>query len=421
MKKLLALLRENSLVQNSFYPMLSTAIMAGLGFLFWMFVARLFTESEVGLAATLISVMSTVSVFSLLGFDTATIRFFSHEKNKNKSINTGFAILSLAAFVLSSLFVIHIERISPGLAYLFENSTLSILFVLFTILSTINGYTDAIFLAYRKTKYTLIINTIFSVCKAAFPFLFVSYGVFGIFAAAALAQSVGFVLSIIVLVKYFSYKPALTIDSNIIAKVWKYSAGNYIADIFTFLPTAILPIIITNNIGAEETAYYYIVLMVVGLLYVIPASTMRALFAESSHDAHNISKNICTALKTTFFFLTPAILILLLLGNHLLTSFGAQYAEKGITLLYILTLSGILVTISTLYASLFRLTGATRLLIARNAIFTFTLIGGTYLFLPHGLVGVGVSYICAHILSILFCVLFYKKGVLQHMQTCNNE
>ncbi len=409
MNRLIALLRENSLIQNSFYPMLSTAIMAGLGFLFWMFVARLFPESEVGLAATLISVMSTVSIFSLLGFDTSTIRFLSKEKDKNASISTSIIILSFTAFVLSMLFVILVTTISPQLSFLFENKMLGGLFILFTILSTINGYTDAVFLSYRKTKYTLIINTIFSVAKTCFPFLFIGTGVFGIFASAALAQTIGFVLSIMVLVRYFGYRPSLSINASIIRNVWRYSAGNYVADIFTFLPTALLPIIITNNIGAEHTAYYYTTMMIIGLLYVIPTSTMRALFAEGSHDKDTVSKNICTALKTTSFFLLPAMAVLFLFGKYLLLAFGTSYVESGTSLLYVMTFTGVLVTISTLYSSLFRLEGNIRALIIRNMVYTGSLIGLTYMFLERGLLGVGFAYISAYTLSILVCMVLYRK------------
>jgi len=422
MKKLVAALSSNSLVQNSFYPMLSTAIMAGLGFLFWMFVARLFTESEVGLAATLISVMSSVATFSLLGFDTATIRYLSQEKNKDANISTGILVLSSAAAILSLLFVLLVGIITPDLAFLFENTTLSILFITFVAFSTINGYTDAIFLAYRKTKYTLIINTAFSACKVVFPFFFVPYGVFGIFASAALAQTVGFVLSIYTLIRHFSYRPVFVIDTTVVRNVWKYSAGNYFADIFTFLPAAIIPILITNRINAENTAYYYIVMMIVGLLYVIPSSSMRALFAEGSHDMSTVSKNICNALKTTFFFLVPAMFILFLFGRYLLVIFGANYMESGLTLLYILTATSVLVTIFTLYGSLFRLDGNIHALIIRNAIFTTSLIGTAYILAPSkGIVGVGWAYVVAYILSILASVLHYRKGIGPHVQACANN
>jgi O-antigen/teichoic acid export membrane protein len=224
------------------------------------------------------------------------------------------------------------------------------------------------------------------------------------------AQGVGAVISFIVLVKKFNYKPKIQISKKTIKNVWKYSGGNYLADAFNFLPTSVLPIIIVNRLGADKSAYYFIVMMIVGLLYVIPNSVTRSLFSEGSFDKNSISKNIKKTMRHIALMLIPAIIVLLISGKFLLAVFGKNYSSEGIIFLYIMTLFSILLSISSLYASLFRLTNNIKALIVRNAVYSLGIIVMTYAMLPHGLVGVGLAYILSGIFTITISYLMYDKN-----------
>ncbi|MBP9749830.1 MAG: oligosaccharide flippase family protein [Candidatus Pacebacteria bacterium] len=402
---------RDSLVQNSLYPMLGTAVMAGLGFFFWLFATRLFTDEQVGLAATLISAMSMLSALSLVGIDTTTIRFLAKEERKNESITTGLIVVGFAALVLSGLFVVLVGVISPELAFI-QHTTLMVWgFMIFSIMTALNIYTDAIFLAYRTTKFTFIIDTTFSILKVALPFAFVAWGAYGIFLAAAIAQGVGFVLSVIVLAWRIEYRPTWAIDTNFLIKTWRYSTGNYIADALNFLPTTLLPLIIVHVLGAAQSAYYYVVFMIVSLLYVIPTSTTRALFAEGSFDEAGIPTLIRRALRTTALIQVPAMLVLLVGGSSILSLFGAEYAQAGSGFLSIMTLASIPVAVFALYGSLFRLTHAVGALIVRNLVFVTSTLVLVYVLLPLGLVGVGLAYGAGTALASILSHLMYRAQV----------
>jgi len=388
--------------------MLATAVMAGLGFFFWLFAARLFSSEDVGLAAALISVMSMISTLSLIGFDTATVRFLAHEERKNESMNTGILVIGIASFVLATLFVALINIISPKLSFITADLTTAAAFVIFTVMAAVNMFTDAIFLAHRQTKYTFFIDTVFSLVKVVLPFAFIPWGAFGIFTAAAVSQAVGFLLSIVVLMRTFAYRPSFTIDRTVVARVWRYSAGNYIADILNFLPLAVLPIIITNNLGADQAAYYYIVMMIVGLLYVIPASTMRSLFAEGSHDERAITSHVRGSLKTTLLLLAPAMMVLLIGGELILRIFGSEYSASGLSFLYIMTILAVAVAAFQLFGSLFRLTHNIKALVVRNTVFSVSTIALVYALMPHGLIGVGVAYAGGNVVGALVSYVLFQ-------------
>jgi len=401
MKELFLRYYSNILLRNSLYPMLATAVAALFGFLFWIFSARLFSVEEVGLAATLVSTVGILGIFSLIGYDSSTVRFLAHEKNKSVAISTGFASIGIFSIILSGAFLLMIPFISPLLLFITEHISIALIFVFFTTMTALNVYTEAVFLAYRHTVYTFIVTVVFSAVKIFLPFAFVDFGAIGIFCAASLSQVLGLVLSVMILMQRFSYRPSLTFDMSVIARFGKFSAGSYLADIFNFLPLALLPILITNTLGAEQAAYYYVVIMIAGFLYVIPASTMRALFAEGSYNEASIPKNSKQSLTTTALLLTPLILLLLFTDKYILVLFGTNYATSGTSLLKIAVLNSILVTVSALYGSLFRLSNTITALVLRSVAYA----GGTlllaYLFLYQGLEGIGVALIGGNVLAIV--------------------
>ncbi len=421
MKIILLKLFKDSLFKNSIYPILTTGIMSGLGFVFWLIIARYFPVDQVGIAVTLISIMSMISVLGLAGFDTAIIRFLSNSDNKNANLNTSIIIVSTFSFTLATLFLFLVKHISPELLFIRENTLIGIAFITFCVFATINLLTDAIFLAFRKTKYTLVISAIFSFIKMFLPFFFISYGAFGIFVAASISQIIGSVLSILLLIKKFDYRPSFFINISALRNVWKYSTGNYTADILYFLPIAVLPVIITNGIGPDKSAYYYMVMMIIGLLYIIPTSVTRSLFAEGSFDKGSIQKNVKSAIKHTTLMLTPAIAMLLLGGNFLLSLFGHEYSTGGVTFLYIMTLSSVLVSAFALYGSLFRLTHNISALIFRNITYSVSTIGLTYALLPYGLTGIGIAYATGTTLATLVSYVLYTKQTLYIPKINNNN
>jgi O-antigen/teichoic acid export membrane protein len=409
-KRVLSFL-THSIFANSLYPILASGVVSGFGFFFWLFVARLYPDSEVGLAGTLLAVMTLLATLSLIGYDTATIRFLAHEPKKNTYITTGFFVIGTFAILLSSGFILLSPLFSPLLAHLLSTPLTALLFVVFSLLTALNIYTDGIFLAHRKTQYTLAVDTLISVTKVTLPFFFIPFGAFGIFTASALSQAVGFFVSVYALTRSFGYRPTLRIDMRILKRTWRYSAGNYIADILGFLPYAILPILITNTLGPEQSAYYYVIVMITGLLYTIPHSTMNALFAESSHDEHSFVRDTVRACVVTTVLLVPAMIVLLAGGGLILSFFGEGYVLYGLPFLHIMTLGAIVATLSALYGTLFRLAQDPTALIVRNAVFALGTAGFVYALLPYQLLGVGMASVLAIALSVFVShVLLITRG-----------
>lgn len=409
-KKLLSELYDDSLFRNSFYLILATAVMAGFGFFFWLISARMVSPENIGLATALISAMNIIAIFSLIGFDSAIVRFLSHStpQERNDKLNTGIILVGTAALVLGVIFIIFVRNISPSLSFIQQNILTSFAFVVFCVMSAINILTDAVFLAYRQTKFSFIINTIFSFIKMLLPLAFAPWGAFGIFTAAAVGQSVGFVLSIGVMIWKFNYRPEFIINRDVLKEVRAYCTGNYVAGALNLLPVTLLPIVITNRLGAKEAAYFYIVMMIGNLLYVIPQSATKSLFAEGSHDEKTIAANIKKSLKVVALLLFPAIILLLIGGKYILGFFGKSYSTDGIQFLYLIAISGIAVSAYSVFNTIFRVQKKLTRLLVVNLFYAGTIIGLAYLFLPLGLGGVGFAWLLGNAIAGIIGWTLYR-------------
>ena len=68
--------------------MLSTGVMAVFGFFFWIINARLYSAEQVGIGTTIISTMTLIPSFSILGLGNGLIKYLPMSDRKNKKIST---------------------------------------------------------------------------------------------------------------------------------------------------------------------------------------------------------------------------------------------------------------------------------------------------------------------------------------------
>jgi O-antigen/teichoic acid export membrane protein len=405
---------KESLYRNSIYLMASTFIMAVLGFFFWIINARLFTTEEVGLATTIISVMGIIVNLSIIGLNAGLIRYLPNSRRKNDKINTSFTVTALISIIVTSIFLLLINDFSPKLIFIRESVVLSFVFIFFMIIATWNSLFENIFTAFRDTKYILVKNTIFSALKLVLPFALVSLGAYGIFSSWMIAMIVGLAFSIFILVLKFNYRPKLVFYDSVIKKIGKYSFGNYVAGFIGSLPAMFLPLIIINHLNAENAAFYYISMMIANILFIIPQASSNSLFAEGSYNEAELPKQIKKAVRIISLLLLPAILITIFFGNYILLAFGKDYSAEGFQFLQILAISGIFVSINSVFASVLKVQKRLKTILTRSILTSLLIIGLSYYFLTSqpslGLHGIGYAWLIGQgAASVFYLITSLKK------------
>jgi len=404
-------LANDSLYRNSIYLMLSTGVMAVFGFFFWIINARLYSAEQVGIGTTLISVITLISSFSLLGLGNSLIKYLPTSDKKNKKINTSFMLVGLTSIFISIFFLVFLKTFSPRLLFVRESIIFSLLFILFTVFFSLNIISENVFIAYRSSKFVLIKNTISSIVKLILPIFLVALGAYGIVVSMGIAMAVAFLVSLVFLILRFNYSPKPIIDRIVVKIMTKFSLGNYIAGFIGGLPAMVLPILITNSIGAKFSAYFYLDMMIANLLYIIPMATSQSLFAEGSYSERELKVQLKKAIKIISLILIPAILVTFLFGKYILLAFGKEYSSEGVIFLQILAISGIFLSINYIGNSIFYIKHRIKLVILVNLLGASIILSLSIMLIHQNLLGIGVGWMLGQgIISVIY--LFFIKKLL---------
>ncbi|HZK41197.1 MAG TPA: oligosaccharide flippase family protein [Atribacterota bacterium] len=402
-------LANDSLYRNSIYLMLSTGVMAVFGFFFWIINARLYSAEQVGIGTTLISIMTLISSFSLLGLGNSLIKYLPTSDKKNEKINTSFTLVGLTSIFISIFFLVFLKTFSPRLLFVRENIIFSLLFILFIVFTSLNAISENVFIAYRSSKFVLIKNTISSIVKLILPIFLVALGAYGIVVSMGIAIAIAFLVSLVFLILRFNYSPKPIIDRIVVKRMTKFSLGNYVAGFIGGLPAMVLPILITNSIGAKFSAYFYMDMMIANLLYIIPSATSQALFAEGSYSEIELKVHLKKAIKIISIIIIPAIIVTFLFGKYILLAFGKEYSSEGVIFLQILAISGIFISINCIGNSIFYIKHRIKLIILVNFIGASIILSLSIIFIHNNLLGIGVGWMLGQgIISVIY-LLFIKK------------
>jgi len=400
------------LYRNAFYLMLNTAIMALLGFFFWMVVARFYTEAEVGYSSAIISAISLIAIISLAGLNTSLIRFLPQAARPQKLINSCCTLSALISLVVAAIFIAGLSFWSPALIFIKQNAVFIAAFIIFALLWTLSSLVDSTFIARRRAGFVLSKNSIYSVLKIPLPILFVLFfRTFGIVASWGIAITIALAVSLFLFLPRVqdSYKPVPTVNLSLFKDMWRYSAGNYLSNLLSASPRLILPLIVVNLLGAEQNAYFYIAWMIATLLFAIPAAVAQSLFAEGSHFENKLRENVIKSLKFTSLLLIPAVIILILVGKWLLLAFGQSYSLNALRLLWILSLSSLPFAINHIYSGILRVKSRLNELMAIWGFIALSVLVVSYLIMPAaGIVGIGYAWLGAQTVVAIY-VLAAKK------------
>jgi O-antigen/teichoic acid export membrane protein len=390
--------------------MLNTGAQAALGFIFWIICARLFSPDQIGVAASLISAMSLISYFSLLGFNGTFIRFLPTSKNRNNEINTGLVLVICTAVIIATGYILAVPFIAPKLGIIHQNIFYAVAFVALVALAAINLLTDSIFIAYRAAKYNLLIDGgIQGIIKVVLPFAFVSLGAYGVFIASGSAAMVAMVASIIFLMLKFDYHPRVDIDKGTLRNVFSYSSSSYIANLLNIAPTLILPLLVINRLGAAEAGYYYLAFAVANLLYAIAFSVSQSLFAEGSYGQVPLGTLLKRSLIIIVAIMVPSGIILAFLGPFVLGIFGRSYSVAGAQVIMILALSAPVVAVYSVGNALLRITNKIYSIVVVNVIYFVAVSGFAVLWVDRGLTWIAIAWAIGNLIAgvTAFCLLLY--------------
>jgi O-antigen/teichoic acid export membrane protein len=398
---------KDHLYRNSMFLVLSRLLNATAGFLFWVIAAKLYTITEVGTATALISSLGLIMLFSRFGFDLSLIRY-GVNADKNKVFNTSLVITSIAATIISLIYILGINflQISPSL-----NLSYGMLFILIAILNSIALITGNMFLALRKGQY-FFIQTVLICLRVFLLFPLANLKSFGIFLALGTCYVLSFIFSLWILHKEVKIN-FLEIDRPFIKESFKFSIGSFISNILMEAPILILPIMVLHLLGQAQTAIYYIAMTIGNLALIVPYALSVSLFVEGSHG-QPLKQNIFRACTTAYLFLIPIIVIISLWGKNILALISQEYVE-AYELLFLVIIASSFAVIYMVFISVQNIKMRVERNIRFNLLRFVLLLGTSYYLIPkYNINGVGYAWLLTHvILTLVIAATLLKAGLMK--------
>jgi O-antigen/teichoic acid export membrane protein len=402
--------QADMLFQNSVYLMLSTLVQAGFGFVFWLLNARLFAPEQIGLASALISASTFIAYFSLLGFNSTFIRFLPTSKERNANINTGLVLVLGTSALMAGAYVLLVPGLAPKLNFVNHNLLLAVAFVVLSAFAATNLLTDSVFIAYRSSRYNLLVYTVQSFVKLVLPVALVAAGAFGIFAATGIAAGVALALSLYFMAKRFDYQPEAEVNSGVVKKVWQFSSGSYVANMLNILPTLVLPLIIVDKLGPAQAGYFYLAFMLANLLYAVSYSVSQALFAEGSYGEVAFKRLLARGAGLLAAIMVPVGVVMAVAGPYVLSIFGKSYSADASQVLVVLALAAPAVAAYVLGCVLLRITKQIVALVMVNLVYAVSVCGLALAWSGRGLTWVAGAWLAGNMITafLSFALVRYR-------------
>jgi len=395
---------KNPLYKNSFFIMLTSFTSAGFGFIFWMLAAKFYPKEDVGISTALISSMMLIVILSRLGFNFSVIRFFP-EMDRSRVFSSSVIVTTTFAIFLSIIFILIAECISPKLNIL-KSAEVSLIYIIFVGIASVVSITGVTFVAIRRAEFQFLQSLIVG-SRVALLIPLINLGVLGIFCSIGVSMAVAMIVSFSILY-FLGIKLKFAIDRDFIERSFKFSLGNYSAGMFITAPNQIIPLIVLNVLGAEETAHYYIAFSIASLICMIPNATSMSLFVEGSYG-EALKRNTIRALTFAFLLLIPSVIFIHLYGGRILAMIGRDYLS-GLDLLKVMVLSSFFVTFCSMYLSIKRVQKDISGLLYLSALIFVLLISLSYvLLIAFRLVGVGYAWVLSYGIGTIFVIISARR------------
>lgn len=406
----------DSLFRNATLLMSSTAILSALGFGFWIFVAHLYTPSQIGIASALISVTTLISNLSLLGLNSGLIRFLPKSRNQSGDINAVMALVAGVTMLAAAAYVVYIS-IFPANISILADPWHKVAFIILMTTVTLNSLTDAVFIANRRAEFHTAAYAVLGIAKLVLPLFLIPLGSLGIFSAYMISMIISLLFSVFMMKKWCGYQLRTKPNWQLIKQIKAYTTNNYIGVVLAGLPSQLMPMIIIRRLGTAEVAYFSMAWTMANLLYVVPSAATQSLLVESSHDPEQKAHHIRHTTKILSLILVPAVLLSVVIAPYLLRIFGVQYAQGGGTIFQILALTTLPIAVTCVYNTLLNLEQRTSGIVISQLTLLATTFGSVGFLLRYGLKGIGLAILIGNVTA---CITHFVLDVRYRKRQSEN-
>jgi O-antigen/teichoic acid export membrane protein len=334
-----------SQVSNGVALIAAKVITMGLGFVFWVLAARLFTPHEVGLAAGVVSAMMLCTQLALLGVGSAFITHFPALRRCPAALlDTSLTFVAVLGVVWGSAFLVVAGSLLQQLDVAASQPVFALLFVAACVFGTVGILLDQVATALRRGDQALTRNVAFAVATvgtlALLPIagarhsaetIFIPWALAGLLAAAVGARQLRRTLP--------GYHPRPGCDRRLARELVSSGLPNYALTLSERAPGLVLPVLVAELLTPAANATWYAVWMMAWVVYIVPIQVGMTIFAEVAHDPGELRAAVRRGVVSSLALGTAGALVLGAGAELALSILGPHYASEGAAPLRVLLLA----------------------------------------------------------------------------------
>ena len=388
--------------------MLSMVVTSLGGFLFWQLAARLLSQAQVGVVATLISCAMLLATFGLVGMDMAVLHYMNRwPDSKAETAVTGLTVVAAATAVAATVFVLAARLLVPSITIL-RQPVWAAAFVVLTVGVSTNLFADSLFISLRESRFVLARTVVLNVVRLGGPLLVAGLLSFAVFAVYTGGAAIALLLATVILSRRLGLRLRPRVDRSRLQAMWRFSAGNYAALTISGMPIFLLPVLVSNGLGPARAALWFLAALISGMLTSIPQATTQSFYAEITAEPGAVRSHLVKVLRLTLLYEIPGLAALLIVGWPLLALFGGHYTD-AYPVLVLLSLAGAVASVGYVGRTILLAAGRLRLLTGYSATFCVLVLAFCWAAEPGGLVAVAGAWLLAEVLTSLL----YARVVLR--------
>jgi len=403
-----------ALFSNTFFIYLNTIINSLLGFIFWIIAARIYTQSDVGIGATVISSIALLASLGDMGLGTTLIRYLSSVENGRADFfNVSGLIVIISTSIITLLFLFGVYLWSPDLGFLIERSYLFSLFLFVSVGFSLMQFIDRLFIATQASQILVARNFLANLIRICVLILFgKKFGVSGFLLAIGFSVIVTFIISLALFIPKVlaGYKLNVGFNLSLILEKVSYSLSNHLSQVLWNAPPLLYPLIILYILTPEDNSVFYICWMIANVLFILPNALSSSILAFVSNNEKENSNKLVLILLISCSILFPIVIVMFVFSKYILGLFGQEYISSGITLLRILIISIFPYSINSFILVLFRVIEYIRgIVLLSTLIFVFCIVLIIMFASSSGLIGIGKGWVISQSICSLISIYWYLK------------
>lgn len=407
-------LQAGGLYRSAFFLLTNWAVTSGLGFLFWIVAARLFSASNLGLTSAVVSAIGLLASLSTLGLGYALVRRLADADDRPRVINTSITLVVAAALLLGVVFLAGAPLWFVQLPRAQEPTLLAGLILLGLGTEGVGYMVNQAFIASRTTSYIPVMNSIILIVSMVLMAALARPApVLGLLIAWVGSRLIGIAIGVRFLrAAITGYRPYIAMDRRYLRGARGFSLGNYAGDLAAAAGSMLLPIVVLNLTDARAAAYFYVSLTIVRALSQTSAVLSMALLAEGAHDMAHARTHALYASIGALALAAFGTIVLLVGGRQLLAVlFGSEYGLHGHRVVQMLAFSAVPATIANMYLGVERLRHRSAGVVLVSGLIAAVSLAGTWLLLPRmGLVGASLAFVAANVIAAVVSAYGLARG-----------